>query len=187
MTTITLCAPLRILQVGPRSMCRAAHPGTVQLSWELLVQESVEGRISPSFTNFITTPERSGPLYIRPDVYHTRITEYSLETIFQYKKTHFLWVLFFFFSFSTSWSLFIYFLLRLSSLNLDNCCRSLDWSFEDHISHAFPTEIIFYLLGSIHLLELRREYNKKSSKAESSMVNLLEVIIKWLEVSAMFI
>ena len=31
------------------------------------------------FTNFITTPELSGPLYMSPDIYHTQITEYLLE------------------------------------------------------------------------------------------------------------
>jgi hypothetical protein len=32
-----------------------------------------------SFTNFITTPELSGPLYIISDIYHTQIAEYILE------------------------------------------------------------------------------------------------------------
>ena len=41
----------------------------------------VEGRTPCSFTNFITTPELSGPLYISPDIYHTQITEYLLEKI----------------------------------------------------------------------------------------------------------
>ena len=36
-----------------------------------------------SFTNFITTAELSGRLYISPDIYHTQITEYLLETILQ--------------------------------------------------------------------------------------------------------
>jgi len=38
------------------------------------------------FTNFITTQELSGPfkLYISPNIYHTQITEYSLESIFQH-------------------------------------------------------------------------------------------------------
>ena len=55
----------------------------ILLSWNLLAWISVEGRIPSSFTNFITTPELSGPLYISPDIYHTQITEYSLQTIYQ--------------------------------------------------------------------------------------------------------
>ena len=54
----------------------------IVLSWDLLSWISVEGGIPCSFTNFITTPELSGPLYISPDIYHTQITEYSLKTIF---------------------------------------------------------------------------------------------------------
>ena len=54
----------------------------IVLSWDLLIAWIlVEGRIPCSFTNFITTPELSGPLYISPDIYHTQITEYSLLTI----------------------------------------------------------------------------------------------------------
>ena len=50
----------------------------IVLSWELLPWISVEGRIPRSFTNFITTPELSGPLFISSDIYHTQITEYLL-------------------------------------------------------------------------------------------------------------
>ena len=53
------------------------------LSWDLLGWITIEGRIPRSFTNFITAPELSGPLYISPDIYHTQITEYSLYTISQ--------------------------------------------------------------------------------------------------------
>ena len=53
----------------------------IGLSWGLLAWISVEGRIPSSFTNFITTPELSGPLYISPGIYHSQITEYSLEKI----------------------------------------------------------------------------------------------------------
>ena len=49
------------------------------LAW--LLEE--EGRIPCSFTNFFTTPEFSGPLYISPDIYHTQITEYFLEEPYQ--------------------------------------------------------------------------------------------------------
>ena len=51
------------------------------LSLDLLVWISKEDRIPPYFTNFITTPEFSGPLYISPDVYHAQITEFLLQTI----------------------------------------------------------------------------------------------------------
>ena len=50
----------------------------IVLSWGLLSWIMVKGRIPRSFTNFITTPELSGPLYISPDIYHTQITEYLL-------------------------------------------------------------------------------------------------------------
>ena len=56
----------------------------ILLSWELLVLILMEDRIPSSFTHFITTPELSGSLYISPDVYHTLITEYTLEAIFRY-------------------------------------------------------------------------------------------------------
>ena len=50
------------------------------LSWELLTW--FRKGIPRSFTEFITTPAISGPeFYIPSDIYHTQITEYSLETI----------------------------------------------------------------------------------------------------------
>ena len=52
----------------------------IVLSCSLLNWMTMEGRIPFSFTDFITTPELSGPFYISPDVYHTQITEYSLLT-----------------------------------------------------------------------------------------------------------
>ena len=55
----------------------------IVLSWALLDCLTMEGRILSSFTNFITTPELSGPLYISPDIYHTQIMEYLLEKIYQ--------------------------------------------------------------------------------------------------------
>ena len=51
----------------------------IVLSWDLLAWISVEGKIFSSFPNFITTPDLSGPLYISPGIYHSQITEYSLE------------------------------------------------------------------------------------------------------------
>ena len=53
----------------------------IAISWHLLAWLSVDGRIPSSFTNFVTTPEFSGPPHISPDIYHTQITEYSLQTI----------------------------------------------------------------------------------------------------------
>ena len=55
---------------------------SIVVSWDLLAWISVEGRIPSSFTNFITTPELSGDLYISPDIYHTQIAEYSLQIIY---------------------------------------------------------------------------------------------------------
>ena len=52
------------------------------LSRDLLDWITVEDGIPCSFTNFITSPELSGPLYIRPDIYHTQITEYFLLVSF---------------------------------------------------------------------------------------------------------
>ena len=51
----------------------------IVLSWDLLGWIEVEGRILCSFTNFITTPELSGPFYMSPDNYHTQIIEYLLQ------------------------------------------------------------------------------------------------------------
>ena len=55
----------------------------IVLSCSLLDRMTMEGRIPPSFTNFITTQELSGPFYISPDIYHTQITEYSLLTLYE--------------------------------------------------------------------------------------------------------
>ena len=55
----------------------------IALSWDLIMWFTEE--IPRSFVKFITTPELSGPeFYIRSDIYHTQITEYSLETILHY-------------------------------------------------------------------------------------------------------
>ena len=61
------------------------YTGRIVLSWDLLAWISAEGRIPSSFTNFITTPELSGPLYISPRMYHTQVTEYLLEKIYQHQ------------------------------------------------------------------------------------------------------
>ncbi|KAF8816495.1 hypothetical protein BYT27DRAFT_7182051 [Phlegmacium glaucopus] len=144
MTILTMCSPLRGLYMLPRTRpLRATNPGVVQLPWDLLAQESVNDRIPSSLTDFMTTQERSGPLYISPDVYHTQITEYSLET----------------------------------NLQRQNFSPIVDWSFEEHISRALPTERIFYLLRSLYTTFLGHDGTADSE----SMINLLEIIIKWLE------
>ena len=51
----------------------------IALSRVLLIWVTMDGRVPYPFTNFITTPELSGPLYMSPDIYHTQITEYLLE------------------------------------------------------------------------------------------------------------
>ena len=55
----------------------------IVLSWDLLDYITIEDKIPFSFTNFITTLELSGPLYISSGIYHTQITEYSLHTIYR--------------------------------------------------------------------------------------------------------
>ena len=72
------------VHVSALSMTPMTPQHTIVLSWNLLTWISTEGRIPCSFTNFITTPELSGPLYISPDIYHAQITEYSLQTIHQW-------------------------------------------------------------------------------------------------------
>ena len=81
-------------------------------------------------------------------------------------------------------------LSELSSLcteHLPNCYSSNpsvslsrftpDWCFREHISHALPTEMIFYLLRSICSDGLIRVYSQES------MLDILEIIIEWLQVS----
>ena len=55
------------------------------LSWDLLDWIAIGGGIPSFFTNFITSPELSGPsgFYISPNIYHTQITEFLLEKISQ--------------------------------------------------------------------------------------------------------
>ena len=86
MTCITIagldvpCLPIRIS--SPQDM--------FALSWHLLAWLPRGDGILCSFTNFITIPELSGPLYISPDIYHTQITEYLLETILQRYDSRFV-------------------------------------------------------------------------------------------------
>ena len=78
MTYITI----RGLDYGPSSACSWTPRYRIVLSRELLDRLTMKGRIPCSFTNFITTPELSGPLYISPDIYYTQSTEYLLEKIY---------------------------------------------------------------------------------------------------------
>ena len=55
----------------------------IALSRDLLFWISEEGRTPCSFTNFITTLDLSDPFYISQGIYHTQITEYILENIYQ--------------------------------------------------------------------------------------------------------
>ena len=52
-------------------------------------------------------------------------------------------------------------------------CRSI----KEHLPHALPTETIFYLLRSTSLESILRDF------AAESMLDTLEIIIKWLQVS----
>jgi len=107
------------------------------LSWNLLTRMiSTKDGILCSFTSFITTPESSGPLHMSPDIYHTQITEYSLQTIHQ--PNHFSNV-----GGKLYYSWFI----------------SSDWSFKEHLSRALPTELIFRLLRLIRSDRLVGEYS----------------------------
>ena len=142
----------------------------IALSWDLLVWISGVDGIPCSFTNFITTPELSGPFYISSNIYHTQITEYSLETMFL--RHYSQWVFFLF-----NERLPNCYFVSSSPFYLYRCDISPYWAFTEHISRALPTEMIFYLLRSTPSEYLKREYSPKS------MLDTLEIIIKWLQVS----
>jgi hypothetical protein len=67
---------------GPNHGQASAFPWTSQyrivLSWDLLAWMLMDRRIFLSFTDFITTPELSDPLYIAPDIFSTQVMEYLL-------------------------------------------------------------------------------------------------------------
>ena len=65
---------LRLISLIPNPQ----YTGRIVLSWNLINWILKGNRIPRSFTNFITTPEFSGPFHISPDNYHTQITEYLL-------------------------------------------------------------------------------------------------------------
>ena len=83
------------------------------------------------------------------------------------------------------WRKFISELFSLCIEHLPNCYsvrRSVcflnrDWTFREHLSRALPTELIFYLLRSIPSEYLLRGYSAES------ILDVLEIIIKWLQVS----
>ena len=57
----------------------------------------------------------------------------------------------------------------------------LEWTFREHLCHALPTEKIFYLLRSIRSECLIRDYSVEL------VLDMLEVIIEWLQVSCWWI
>ena len=98
----------------------------IVLCWDFLAWIlSKDGRIPRSFSNFITTPELSGALYISPDIYHAQITEYFLEKIQQ---------LVFFFSAS---NIFLIFIVIVTPLTLSFRMRAF--------GNTFP--VLFQLKG----------------------------------------
>ena len=146
----------------------------IALSWDLLAWISKIDRIPCSFTNFITTPELSGPFHINSNIYHTQITEYSLETIFRHHYSQ--WALF---SLYRSLSDCQCYSVRSSPFYLYHCDISPVWTFREHISRALPTEMIFYLLHSTPLNLLLRPYDY----SRKLKLGTLEIITNWLQVS----
>ena len=123
----------------------------IVLSWDLIDCLTMEGRILCSYTNFITTPELSGPLYISPDINHTHIC----------------------------WRKFISEFFSLCIEHLPNCYSvrrsayflNRDRTFREHLSCALPTELNFYLLRSIPSEYLLHEYS------EELMLETLQIIV----------
>ena len=60
-----------------------------------------------------------------------------------------------------------------------HCDTKPYWAFKEHISHALPTEMIFYLLRSIPSKLLVWDYDN----SRKLTLYTLEIIIKWLQVS----
>ena len=143
------------VRVGAFSSTPHCPQYRIVLSRDLLESIKMAGEIPPSFTIFMTTPELSNFLYISPDIYHTQITEYLLN------EAHLRWALF--------------------SLCIEHWpdCYSVrpfyrNESLWDHLSRALPTEMIFGLLRSIRSERLIHD---------DYMLDTLEIIIKWLQVS----
>ena len=151
----------------------------IVLSWDLLAWISMGDKNFCFFTDFITTPELSGHLYISPDIYHTQITEYSLETI--YLRNHSLR------SFLLSSNIYLIVNNSVTSRPspfyrcfLKPNFLKTNWSFRKHLSRTLPTEMIFYLLRSIRSECLIPYCSAEFAKL---MLDTLETIIKWLQVS----
>ena len=75
-----------------------------------------------------------------------------------------------------------------SPFYLYHCNISPDWVFREHISHALPTEMIFYLLRSISseiltYCPLFVMWKSDRKPGRKSKLDTLEIIIKWLQVS----
>jgi len=119
----------------------------------------------------MTTAKRSGPFYISPGVYHTQITEYSLQTVLTFSTQYQLSVSLFL-SDSHVFQLYLH-SPRPSLFSLDDDQYFyMDWRFAKHISRAHPTEMICYLLQSTHFLSMSPYISRSSS------INLLEIIMK---------
>ena len=128
--------PIDYIQYGSAFSCPPQYK--IMLSWSLLAWISEEGRIPSSFTDFITTPELSGPLYLSSDIYHTQITEYLL------------------------WA------LSISTIeHLPHCYSARHFSFTgqsvwEHLSCALPTEKIFDQLRTISSEPLLNDFSTES-------------------------
>ena len=130
-----------LVGLKPRKAMR--HWTAIQISWDCyldIVSVDSDDAILHSFTDFITTPEISGPLYISPDVYHPQITEHSPETIYRHINNR--------------RALFCLDRIYLNCnynfyLGLLHRVLRLDCSFKDHTSRALLTEMIFYILRSL--------------------------------------
>ena len=67
--------------------------------------------------------------------------------------------------------------VRHSPFCLFNYFPKPNWSFREHLSRALPTGMIVYLLGTIRSEGLISDYSREL------MLDTLEIIIKWLQVS----
>ena len=79
---------------------------------------------------------------------------------------------------SVGFSLCIKHLPEFFSVRRSVCFLNVDWTIREHLSYALPTELIFYLLRSIPSVRLTSDYSPES------MLDMLEIVIKWHQVSA---
>ena len=142
------------------------------LSWHLLAWILKMDRIRHFFTNFITSPELFGSLYISGNL------SYPSYRIFTARSQFGIYAITLGGLFSSS---IIHFpnrySVRPSRFNLNNRSLIPNWSFREHLSRSLPTEMIFYLLRSI-----RSECITLGFSGELKL-DTLEIIIKWLQVS----